>query len=177
MMSCARPSGVDDLASYVACSPFVHKNGSSGIWQNRQWPLRAPAAWMTNSHPYRLHIYTELEQYRIESRSIFKNDKAMMSQWSACRFMTIYHAGMCSMWIEWLCIPRRPNLLIPLLHYLNIIVQPTKLTAHVRYSNHVMSPHIKKNENWNESIMLLFFQCTTYPKKWKFKWEYYVIIF
>ena len=99
-----------------------------------------------------------------------------MLQWSACWFMTIYHAGMCSIWIEWFCIPRRPNLLIYLIHYLNRIVQSTKLTVHVRYSNQVMSPHTPKIYNWNESI-ILFFPRTIYPKYWKLKWDYYVIFF
>ena len=92
------------------------------------------------------------------SRVVFKYDKAMMLQWSAHRFMTIYHAGMCYIWIEWSFIPRQMNLLISLLHYLNKIVQYIKLTVRVRYSNQVMSPYIQKIENVNESIMLLFFQ-------------------
>ena len=83
----------------------------------------------------------------------------MMSQWSACRLMKIYHMGMCSIWIKWLCISRRLNFFIYLLYYLNRIIQSTKLTVHVRYTNKVMSPPIPKIENWNESIMLIFFQC------------------
>ena len=101
-----------------------------------------------------------------------------MSQWSACKFMTIYHVSMCSIWIEWLCIPRWLFVLISLLHHLNRIVQSTKLTVHVRYDNQVMSPCTQKIENWNESTMLLFFQCTTYPKNWKLKWDcYFIIVF
>ena len=91
--------------------------------------------------------------------------------------MKIYHTGMWYMWIEWLCIPRRPNFLISLILYLNIIGQSTKLTFNVNYTNQVISPHNKKTGNWNGSIMLLFFQCTAYPNNWKLKWEYYVIIF
>ena len=144
MMSCVRARGVYDLYPYVARSPFVHIHSFSRIWQNRTRPACGPAMWMTNSHPYHLHIYTEIQRYRIESRSIFKDNKAMMSQWSACQFIKIYHVGMWSIWIEWLCIPKRPNFLIYLLHYRNIIFQSTKLTVHVRYGNQVMSPHIPK---------------------------------
>ena len=144
MMSCARARGVDDLDPYVACSPFVHINIFSRIQQNIKWPAHAPATWMTNYHLHRLRIYTELQRYRIESRSIFKYYKAMISQWRARWFMTIYHAGMRYIWIEWLCIPRQTNLLISLLHYLNRIVQSAKLTFHVRYANQVMSLHIQK---------------------------------
>ena len=173
-MYCAFANSVADLAPYVARIPFVHKNGFSGIWQNRTRPARVPEACMTNSHPYHLRIYTELQQQRIEPRSILKDDKLLMLQRSACCFMTIYHIVMHSIWIEWFCIPRRPTLLIYLLHYLNRTFQYIKSTVYVSYANQSMSPHIKTIENWNESIMLLFFQFTTYPKNWKLKWEYYV---
>ena len=101
----------------------------------------------------------------------------MMSQWCPCQFMIFYHQGMWFIWIEWLCIPGRTNLLISLLHYLNIIVQSTKLTVHLRYDNQLMSQHIQKTiemrilgfffqctmyskyGNWNESIMLIFYHC------------------
>ena len=169
MMSCARASSVDYLAPYLSRIPFVHMNGFSRIWHNRTWLARAPAAWMINYHQYHLYTYIELQSYRIQSRSILKYDKTMRYQWSACKFMKIYHAGMCYILIDRLCLPIRPNLLISLLHYLKRIAQPTKLTVLIRYANQVISPHIQKIENWNESIMLLFFQCTTYPKSWKLK--------
>ena len=81
-----------------------------------------------------------------------------MSQWSAHIFMEIYHVGMCSIWIKWLLISRQPKFLISLIHYLNRIVKPTKLTVIIIYANQVMSPHPQKRENRNESIMLLFIQ-------------------
>ena len=94
------------------------------------------------------------------SIAIFKYEETMITKWITHQSMTIYHAGMCSIWIEWLCIPRWPNLLIYFLHYLNRISQSTKLTVNVRYDNQVMLPHIQKIENWNESIMLLFFNAS-----------------
>ena len=87
-----------------------------------------------------------------------------MLQRSACCFMTIYHIVMRSIWIGWFCIPRRPTLLIYLLHYLNRTFQYIKSTVYVSYANQSMSPHIKKIENWNESIMLLFSNAPHIPK-------------
>ena len=77
-----------------------------------------------------------------------------MLQWSNFQFMTIYHAGICSIWIKWLCIPRWTVLLISLLRYLNIILQSTKLTIRVMCANKVISPHTQKVENWDDSIMV-----------------------
>ena len=127
-------------------APFLHKNGFSRIWQNSTCPERVPTVWMNNYQPYYIHIYTELQWYRIEPRSIFKYYKAMVLQQIACWFTTIYHAGMRSIWIELFCIPIQPNLLVSLIHYLNGITQSTKITLHVRYDNKVMSTHIKKKK-------------------------------
>ena len=100
----------------------------------------------------------------------------MMSQWSAYWFMTIYLTGMCYIWIEWLCIPRRPDLFISLLRYLNRIFQPTKLTVHLRYVNQFMSPHIQKIKI-EMRVLCYYFNAPHIQKKRKLKWEYYAIIF
>ena len=139
-------------------STFVYINSFSGIWQNRTWTERAPAAWMNNSHLYpslliyrasaepdRIGTWIVLKAMHRVSHS-FKYDKAMMLKWSAHWFITIYHVGMCSIWIQWSCIQRRSNFLISLFWWLNRIVQYTKLNFHVRYANKVMSPHILKKK-------------------------------
>ena len=139
------------------CINFLHINIFSIIWQNSTWTARAPEAWMTNYHTHppsyvyrystelgRIGTWIALKSMHKVSLSIFKYEKSMMLQWSTHWFIKIYHAGMCSIWIERLWIPRQPKFLISLIHYLNIIVQYNRLTVHVRYANQVMSPHIQK---------------------------------
>ena len=136
----ARASGMDDLAPYVSRSPFIHKNGFSRIWHNRTCPVHAPVAWMTNSHPYHLCIY----RYPAVQDRIILNIQIWKVNDVAMKRFSIYHTGMCSIWIELLCIPIWPDLLISLLHYLNIIVKSTKVTVHVRYTNQFMSSQTQK---------------------------------
>ena len=95
------------------CSASVHINIFNWIWQNRIWTALAPVSWMTNSHTYlpsyvyrasaeldRIGTWITLKSTHNVSHEIFKYYKAMVSQWSAHQFMTIFHSGMCSIWID-----------------------------------------------------------------------------